>query len=159
MSLTTPQKWLAGCGIGCGLVILVVVGLVTSLVLYVRGRFEPLEAASNSRRQIVSAHGAPETFVPPDSGAITPERREVFLSVRDALQDAQTRMDAALANIDFEELNQNRRSFGAVLRTLGDISNMIVPIGGYVSRRNQILLEKQINLGEYAYIYSIAYHS
>lgn len=159
MALSTTQKWLVGCGIGCGTVILVVIGLVTGTVLYVRGKFQPLKDASDSRVQLVSAYGAPETFVPPVSGAIAPERIEAFLSVRAALKDAQTRMDTAFADVDLEELNQKHPSFGAVLRTFSDLSNVILPIGEYVNRRNKILLERRMALGEYAYIYSIAYHS
>lgn len=159
MATSTSQKWLIGCGIGCAAIVVLVVSLVTGTIIYVRGKFQPLQEASDSRKEIVVAYGAPDAFVPPSNGAIAPERMEVFLSVRDSLKDTQARLDAALANFDFERLNQRQPSFGAVLRTLNDLSNLIAPVGEYVNRRNRVLMDKRMGLGEYAYIYSIAYHS
>jgi TonB family protein len=159
MAMSTTQKWLTGCGIGCAALILLVVGLVTSGVLFVRSRFQPLQEASESRKAIVAALGTAESYVPPANGAIAPERMEAFLIVRDALKDAQTRLSQGLDNFDPEQLGRRQQSFGAVLRILNDLSNVIVPIGEYMTRRNQVLLDKRMGLGEYAYIYTIAYHS
>jgi len=159
MALSTPQKWLVGCGIGCAAIIVIVVALVTGAVVFVRGKFSPLQTASDSRKKVVEAYGAADTFVPPSDGAVSPERMEIFLSVRDALKGEQTRIDAALANVDLDRLNQRQPSFGSVLWTLNDLSNLIAPFGECVDRRNRALLDKQMGLGEYAYIYSIAYHS
>ncbi len=156
---TTAQKWLIGCGIGCAVIVLVVVGLVTGAIVYVRGKFQPLQEASDSRREIVATLGAPDAYVPPADGAIVPDRMESFLSVRDALREDQSRLDTAFSGLDVGILDQRQPSFGTVLRTLNGLSNVIVPIGEYVNRRNRILLDKRMSLGEYAYIYSIAYHS
>jgi TonB family protein len=159
MATSTSQKWLIGCGIGCAAIVVLVVSLVTGTIIYVRGKFQPLQAASESRKEIVAAYGAPDAFVPPSNGAIAPERMEVFLSVRDSLKDTQARLDTAMANFDLERLNQRQPSFGAVLRTLNDLSNLIAPVGEYVNKRNRVLMDKRMGLGEYAYIYSIAYYS
>jgi TonB family protein len=159
MPMSTTQKWLTGCGIGCAALIMLVVGLVTSGVLFVRSKFQPLQEASESRKAIVAALGTAESYVPPANGAIAPERMEAFLTVRDALKDAQTRLTQGLENFDPDQLERRQQSFGAVLRILNDFSNIIVPIGEYMTRRNQVLLEKHMGLGEYAYIYTVAYHS
>ncbi len=157
--LSTGQKWLIGCGIGCAAVILVVVGLVTGAIVFVRGKFQPLQEASNSRREIVAALGAPDAYVPPADGVIARDRMEAFLAVREGLKEARTRLDSGFAGFDIGTIDQRQPSFGDVLRWLNGLSNVIVPIGEYVNRRNRILLDKRMNLGEYAYIYSIAYFS
>jgi len=159
MALSTPQKWLVGCGIGCAAMIVIVVALIAGAVVFVRGKFAPLQTASESLKKVAETFGAAEAFVPPSDGAISPDRMEIFLSVREALQGEQTRIDAALANFDLDRLNQRQPSFGSVLRILNDMSNLIAPFGEYVDRRNRVLLDKRMGLGEYAYIYSIAYHS
>jgi TonB family protein len=159
MATSTTQKWLIGCGIGCATLIVLIVGLITSGIFFIRGKFQPLQEASNSRRAIVAAYGAPESYVPPANGAIAPERMEAFLSVRDALKSAQDQLDSGLANLDVDRMKQKKQSFGSVLRVLNDLSNVIVPIGAYVNQRNQVLLGKQMGLGEYAYIYAISYFS
>lgn len=156
---TTSQKWLIGCGIGCAVIIVLIVGLVTGAVVYVRGKFQPLREATDSHNRLVTAYGAPEAFIPPADGAISRERMEAFLSVRDSLKDAQARMDAALANFDFERLDAKRPSFWTVLGILNDVSNLLTLGGEYVNRRNRALSDKRMGLGEYAYIYSISYHS
>lgn len=157
MATSTTQKWLLGCGIGCAAMIVLIVGLVTGGILYVRGKFQPLQEASNSRKAVIKAYGALESYVPPANGAIASERMEAFLSVRDALKNAQDQLDAGVARFDFDTLKQH--SFGSFLRVLNDLSNVIIPIGTYMNQRNQVLLDKRMGLGEYAYIYTIAYHS
>jgi TonB family protein len=159
MAFSTPQKWLLGCGIGCAAIIVIVVGLVTGTMMYVRGRIQPLQEASNSRREIVTAYGTPESFVPPADGAIPRERLEIFLSARAALKDSQNQLDTAIANFDFDRLRQRQTSFPGMLRALNDMGNVIVPIGTYANNRNTVLIGKKMGLGEYAYIYTIAYHS
>jgi hypothetical protein len=159
MAMSTPQKWLVGCGIGCAAMIVIVVALISGAVVFVRGKFAPLQTMSESRKKVAEAYGAAEAFVPPSDGAISLDRMEIFLSVREALIGEQTRVDIALANFDFDRLNQRHPSFRSVLGILNDMSNLIAPFGEYVDRRNRVLLDKRMGLGEYAYIYSIAYHS
>lgn len=156
---STSQKWLIGCGTGCAALVIVIVLLVGGAVVFVRDKIRPLQEASDSRKEIVAALGAVETFVPAPDGAIDRERMEKFLAVRDSLRNAQDHLDGALANVDFDRLKQRRQSFGEVLRTLNELSSLIAPIGEYMDRRNRALLDKHMGLGEYAYIYSISYHS
>ena len=156
---TTSQKWFVGCGIGCAVIVVLIVGLVTGAVVYVRGKFQPLRQAADSHKRLVTAYGAPEAFIPPSDGTISRERMEAFLSVRDSLKDAQTRMDAALANFDFERLNAKRPSFWTVLGILNDVGNLLTLGGQYMNQRDRALSDKRMGLGEYDYIYSISYHS
>ncbi len=157
MATSTTQKWLLGCGIGCAAMIVLIIGVVTGGIFFIRGKFHPLQEAADSRKAVIKAYGTLESYVPPANGAIAPERMEAFLSVRDALRNAQDQLDAGLARFDVDNLK--KPSFGSVLRMLNDLSNIIIPIGTYMHQRNQVLLDKGMGLGEYAYIYTIAYHS
>ncbi len=156
---STSQKWLIGCGTGCAVVVIVIVFLVGGAVVYIRDKIRPLQEASDSRKEIVAAYGDAESYVPPPDGEIRAERMEIFLSVRDSMKEAQSRLDETLANVDFERLTQRNQSFGEALRTLTNVGNLIGPVGEYVGRRNRALLDRRMGLGEYAYVYSIAYHS
>jgi TonB family protein len=159
MATSTTQKWLIGCGVGCATLIVLVIGLVTSGVLFVRSKIQPLQEAAESHKTVVSAYGARESYTPPANGALASERMEAFLAVRDALKDAQGRLDAGLAGFDLDRIKQRQPSFRSVLGVLNDISNLLIPIGEYIKRRNEVLVEKRMGLGEYAYIYTIAYNS
>ncbi len=156
---TTSQKWLLGCGAGCAVVLVLIVVFVAGAFMLVRDRIRPLQNASASRKEIVAEYGSADSYVPPPDGAISRERMEVFLSVRESLKDAQDSMDKSLNSVDFGRMTKKKQSFGEVLQTLSDVSNLIIPIGEYADRRNRVLLDKHMGLGEYAYIYSIAYHS
>jgi hypothetical protein len=157
MATSTTQKWLLGCGIGCAAMIVLIIGVVTGGIFFIRGKFHPLQEAADSRKAVIKAYGTLESYVPPASGAIASERMEAFLSVRAALKNAQDQLDVGLARFDFDNLKQP--SFGSFLRVLNDLSNVIIPIGRYMNQRNQVLLDKRMGLGEYAYIYTMAYHS
>ncbi len=156
---STSQKWLIGCGSGCAIVIVFLVFIVGGAIVFVRDKVRPLQEASDSRREIVAAYGAVHTFVPPPDGTIGTDRMEVFISVRDSLRGAQDHLDATLSNVDFGRMTQRKQSLGDVLRILNDVGNLIVPVGEYMGRRNRALLDRHMGLGEYAYIYTIAYHS
>jgi hypothetical protein len=157
MATSTTQKWLLGCGIGCAAMIVLIITVVTGGIFFIRGKFHPLQEAADSRKAVIKAYGTLESYVPPASGAIASERMETFLSVRAALKNAQDQLDAGVARFDFDNLKQP--SFGSFLRVLNDLSNVIIPIGTYMNQRNQVLLDKRMGLGEYAYIYTMAYHS
>ncbi len=156
---SASQKWLVGCGTGCAALVIVMVFLVGGAVVFIRDKIRPLQEASDSHKEVVTAFGAAESFVPPADGAIGRERIEVFLGIRDALKDAQDRLDSALGGVDFQRMTQRKQSFSEALRTLNDLSNLIGPAGDYVGRRNRALLDRHMGLGEYAYIYTMAYHS
>jgi hypothetical protein len=161
--MTKSQKWLIGCGAGCGLLVLIIVALVGGAALFVRDKVQVVREASQSRRELVNAFGAADSFIPPPDGAITRDRLELFVSVRDSLRDAQKTLDGAIASFDAGRLaeapGQGHRSLGDVLEILNDFGNLITPIGAFVNHRNRVLLDRKMGLGEYAYIYAIAYYS
>jgi TonB family protein len=156
---STSQKWLLGCGVGCAVLVLALVGLITGGVVYVRGKFQTLEQAAENRNKLVSALGTPESYIPPLNGTIPPEKMEAFLFVRAQLKEAQARLDSAISSFDFDRLNRKQSSLGEVLGLLNDLSSLISPFGEYLGKRNQALLDRKMPLGEYLYIYSLAYHS
>jgi TonB family protein len=156
---STSQKWLIGCGSGCAVVVILAVGLVIGTIVFVREKFRPLQEASSSHTELAAAYGTADSFAPSPSGEIRPERMETFLLIRDSLKEPRERLDKELANFDFGRLTQPRHSFGDVLRTLSQLSDLIAPIGDYIGRRNRALLDRHMGLGEYAYIYSLSYHS
>jgi hypothetical protein len=45
------------------------------------------------------------------------------------------------------------------MEVLGGLGSIISPMGEYVTLRNRALLDRQMGLGEYIYIYSLAYYS
>jgi len=154
------RKWLIGCGIGCVALIVVGVAVTLSFVIWLRGTFEGVTEAIASHEEIVSTFGEIEEFAPAPGGAIPPDRLERFLAVRESLVEAQAGLDTLFADFPPDEfLDEKDSVLKKILAAIGMVASLINPIGEYVDQRNQALLEQEMGLGEYVYIYSIAYHS
>ncbi len=156
---STPQKWLLGCGLGCAALIAILITVIAGGVMFIRGRFQPLEQAAASRNKLVSALGTPETYFPSPNGAVSPEKMESFLSVREQLKESQQRLESVVLGFDFDRLEKKKPSFSEVLGIINGISAIISPFGEYYAKRNQALLDRKMSLGEYLYIYSLVYHT
>ena len=86
------QKWLVGCGVGCGLVVLVVVALFAGSFFFLKGSVDRFDEVVEQRTALEERFGEPESFVPAPDGAIPPERMETFLAVRDATTEARAEL-------------------------------------------------------------------
>jgi hypothetical protein len=156
---STTQKWLLGCGIGCGVVILL--GLLTAGggYLFVRSVFHGVQEVQESYEQLVAAHGAIEDWPPSRDGAVPPARMEIFLAVRDSLRGDLTRLDALLAEFPPDALFERGMSLKKVIETFRGLGQLVPPITDYLDQRNRLLLAMGMGPGEYTYIYSLSYYS
>jgi hypothetical protein len=158
----SKRKVLKQYGIGCGLLVLfavlVLAGLTGSVFLGYR-------KAAVVRDKLERAHATQDNFTPPASGDVPHDRLRRFLAVREALTPlcarvtAHQRLFARLGSHGETE----RPSAGAVLRDgLRAATSMLRvgrDFGDYVTARNEALLAEDMGLGEYTWIYVVAYHS
>ena len=123
----------------------------------------PLGSASRARDRLEARFGAPGDFRPAPDGAIPAERLRAFLDVGARLagsceesEDLQAKM-RRVERLDEGELPSGREVAGST-RGLAFVTAEIAPfIGTFFDRRNQALLEAEMGLGEYAYIFALAY--
>lgn len=151
-------RWLSGCAIGCIAVTVVLVVFAGIGYLYVRDAFHGIEEAGKTHGALVQRHGEPGEFVPPPDGSIPAARLELFLSIRESLAERQSALEAVFSRFPPEEVLENEGFFNMV-RLLKALADMIPPIIDYVELRNRVLLESDMGLGEYLYIYCTAYYS
>jgi len=158
MASKTP-RWLLGCGLGCLIVFILGLGLTGFGTVWVWGLFDQVEGAIEVRKEVEERFDRPETFTPEADGAIPPERLERFLDVRRALEPLCSRFDATVGRI--EELEDQP---GDEAPALVDIFGVLTGAMGfprlmadYMDARNQALLGAEVGLGEYTYIYVVAY--
>jgi hypothetical protein len=157
MSLPT-KKWLLGCGIGCGgLVVLVIVGVVGSSFVFM-GKFR--EAIAD-REILDERHGEQAAFIPPLDGAVAPERLQAFLTVRSAVMEVCAEFEATALHFQhmdqLEEDTPKREVLVEVMKLSGDVFKMVPRLGDFFHARNTTLLAVDMGLGEYTYIYVLAY--
>ena len=80
---------------------------------------------------------------------------ELFLDIRDSM--APERADFATAVAQLPDSGHNP-SFAEGWRTMRMLPRLIKNFAGYQELRNQTLLDRGMNLGEYYYIHTLAFH-
>lgn len=164
MSRAKPRsprdKWLLGCGIGCGAVAVIIVILAVAGFFFVKGLVQSFKESDETMKILVSKYGWVSDFRPNPDGRIDRDRLEIFLSAREAAFPVRRALEESLA-----ALSRGRRAEGIEIKSPGSAFSLakqafgIVPrIAEYFHARNQALLDRGMGIGEYGYIYVTAYY-
>jgi hypothetical protein len=166
MAKKKRSPWLIGCGIGCAAILVIVVLFVIASTLFVRSTLSGFDTAVETRAVLEEQYGEVQDYVPPADGAITAERMERFLQVREGLAPVRERIGGTLQVFDLSDEKARQLeegSFWEKMRFVGgasrDVMGMPAKLGSFFEARNQALLDAEMGLGEYTYIYVLAYHS
>jgi hypothetical protein len=147
--------------IGCGVLIVLAIALPFVLGVMMMG---PFKRAVDARLAIEEQFGPQEAYVPPASGAPSADRIEVFLDIRRGLTAQCADLTAAEDQVrEMERFDQQdevdrvevmKEAFSLTRSMMG-----IGPVlGNLYETRNQRLLDEGMGLGEYTYIFAVAYH-
>ena len=150
--------WIKGCLTGCAVMLLLVVILLTFVCQQFKGMFQGVADAENSFEQLTHELGDYDAYQPDPYVSITADQLERFLRIRESMEDDRFRMEDVFAGFDLtvdEELSGPRKVW-TVLSELGGLMN---PAGQYLAARNEQLLQEQMSMGEYAWVYGLTYHS
>ena len=147
--------WLVGCGIGCGLAL--TLGLVAGGVgaVFYNRMLGDIDRATEIRAEVERRFDTPEDFTPEANGAVAPDRLERFLQVRRALDPLCPRFDNTVGRI--EEIGEDGPGFGEIFGVMRGALGFPRLMADYVGARNQALLDAEMGLGEYTYIYVMTY--
>jgi hypothetical protein len=152
-------KWGVGCGIGCVVVLLVVAALGTGSFFFVKGVVEEVEKTQRSMDAVTERFGRPAEFRPDADGRIPPERIESFLAVRQALAGGRADLEQSISlfekGADVEDGEGGGGTVGKIRAGFGFLPQLMA----FFTARAEALLEHEMGLGEYYYIYSLAYYS
>ena len=159
------QNWLLiGCGCGCFLIVLSIVGVVAGSAMLARNTTEGFDAAVESRKALEEQFGDPKEFVPWADGAIPADRLEAFLKARDLMQPARKKLLESISGLptteeEQEELDSKRGmdKAAAIFDVVRAGMGLGASMGDFFEARNAGLLEAGMGLGEYTYIYVMVY--
>jgi len=157
----TGKKWLIGCGVGCAATsLLAIIITIGGGLLLTR----PFGKAVDAQKALTSEFGSRESYEP-GPGGIAPDRMEAFLAVRRALLPSCAEFEKIGASFEaMEELDKDgdEPSTGEMLKGVGNVMGSVFGIAGEIGkvtqRRNEALLEQEMGLGEYTWIYVLAYN-
>jgi len=158
---STASKWLIGCGIGCGVVIILAIILGVSGFFFIRNIVQGFKETETLMDTITERYGKAEEFCPDPEGAIRPERLEAFLSVRRAMLPAAEELEKSMNILSYdkqEEEFEEEPSPGALTKIRTGF-RLVPQIAEFYKSRNQALLDAEMGLGEYYFIYVVSYFS
>jgi hypothetical protein len=120
--------------------------------------FEETEAIADTLKE---RYGEIKEFTPEPEGAIRQERLEAFLSVRNSMEAAKVELENSINILSDEERESQLKEEPSpgVLTKLKTGFGIIPLIAEFYTRRNQGLLDAEMGLGEYYYIYVVSYYS
>jgi hypothetical protein len=160
------SAWITGCGIGCGVLLLIGILGVVGLTVFVGKSMRGFDEALATREQLDERFGPGDAFTPNADGAIPAERIEAFLRARERvapLREELAEFFEMIENADEQARELEQASFWEKLSFTGSITRqaMVLPgsMGRFFGARNQALLDESMGFGEYTYIYVLTYYS
>jgi len=158
--------WLYGCGLGCAIVGIAVAAMLGAGMLYFKRIGTGFDKAISARRELDQRHGTPEAFVPWPDGSIPADRLERFLRVRQSLGPSREALTSAFARLPITPEQsaefKNAHGLAKVLKALTvgkDAMGLAPAIAQFFGARDQGLLDSEMGMGEYTYLYTVAYHA
>lgn len=146
----TGKKWFIGCGIGCGLFILVMAGIGTVGYFGVKRFSDRTDRIEVTFNRMDEEYGHPTEFTPEIDGRIPAHRMGVFLAVRDGMRPVQQEVSGLFSTLD------GTNDAGWIDKAKAGMK-FIPSLLIFIEERNQIMLDQGMGVGEYQYIYSLAY--
>ena len=160
-SSSTTKKWLMGCGIGCAVIILILIVLGVGGYMFFKDLIGEFQEQEELMEILTERYGQINDFCPEPDGSIGPSRIEAFLSVRDAFAPFRDKLEISMQELQARagksevEVKKPKNIFEMVKLGFG----LVPQIAEFMKFRNQALLDAEMGMGEYTYIYAIAYFS
>jgi hypothetical protein len=145
---STGKKWFIGCGIGCGLMLLILGGAGTCAYFGVKQIKEKADGLDVSFEEVKARFGEPADFTPSPDGVISPDRMEVFLAIRDDMTPVRQETSGMLSILD---------GGGNFIAKAKAGLQLVPALVGFVGERNKILVDRGMGVGEYQHIYALSY--
>jgi hypothetical protein len=157
------SRWLMGCGIGCGVVVLIIIIIAAVGYYFVKDTISAFKETEESIKRLEERFGKVQDFCPNADGKIGPDRIQIFLSVRNSMSqialEMKDSMDKILDDVKSMEKEKEKKSFWDVIGIIKDGFGALPQLAKFYTIRNQSLLEAEMGLGEYFYLYITIYYS
>ena len=110
---------------------------------------------------LTEQYGRVKDFCPNPDGPINSDRLEAFLEAREAFAPVREKIGKAFATLSEEEdtVEKEGKNPKNVLKMLRLGFGVVPQVAEFIRDRNQALLDAKMGMGEYYYIYVIAYYS
>lgn len=160
-SSSSTKKWLIGCGIGCGVILVIGILFVAGAFFFVRNLVEGFQDSDAILQTLTERYGRVSEYCPEPDGIIEANRIEAFLAVREATASTRQKIEQSIAVLSDEEWEGkiDVESSGNVFTKIKLGLGLIPQIAEFLKVRNQALLDADMGMGEYYYLYTLVYFS
>jgi len=158
----STKKWFMGCGIGCGVIVVILLVLLVLGFFFVKDMVYKFEETGELTNSLKDLYGEIEDYTPSPDGRISYERMEAFLYVRESMALVRDKLEYSISILDSTRKQEGREDVkrpGQVIRAVKAAFGLIPGIGDFYAQRSQALLDVEMGLGEYMYIYILSYYS
>lgn len=158
---STTSKWLMGCGIGCSVILALIIFVVASGYFFVKDKISDFKEIELTLEELEDEFGDIRDFTPVSNGILETDRIEAFLEAREKTEFARDNISDHLKRFsrEIEDVQDEGESFWTIMNLVKEGLGIIPRIVDFYKDRNEILLDEGVGLGEYYYIYTLAYYS
>jgi len=150
----TTTKVLTGCGVGCVVLIVLAAGVSFMGYRWVRDTTAAVEEAGRIENELEERFGSVRSFVPPGVPGVPEDRLEAFLAVREALTGQRDELSSALTGLASAVEGGGVASGLRAARSGVSLAPLTFE---FANARNQALLDANMGIGEYTWIYWMTY--
>jgi len=150
----TASKVLTGCGIGCLLAIVLVVGFGWMGYRWARLAADAVESTGQSEARLEERFGPVRDFRPPVDGRIPADRMEAFLVVRESLAAPRAALEEAIFGL---VPGEGESGMTSGLRAARAGARLAPRALDFSRARNESMLSAGMGFGEYTWIYWLTY--
>lgn len=157
----SSHQWVKGCAFGCGGIVVLFVLLIVGMSFSMRRAFDD---AHTDRTILEEQFGDVDAFTPAVDGSVQDGRVAAFLKIRESLAE----IHGEIQDVDeemgqFDDLTADgepelRVALPAVFRLTKSMMGLPWVFGEIESARNKSLVAAGMGIGEYTYMYVLAYH-
>ena len=160
-SSSSAKKWLIGCGIGCGVIVVIAILVGLGGYLFIRNIVQGFQDSEAIMSTLTERYGRIKEYCPEPDGIIHPDRLEAFLAARDVMQPDREKLEKSVRILDRDEYEEEeaRDSSGGVIEKIRVGFGLVPQIADFFKARNQALLDVGMGMGEYYYLYTVVYFS
>ncbi len=143
-------RWVKVTGIVGGFMILLLGVVAFGGVMLMKSSLEKFEQADRSFDAIAERYGEIASYRPDPHGRIPADRLEAFLVARERFGERRQRTEEALTLVSSGE---------GMVRKLRGTAGLVRHLASFHRERNEALMEAEMGLGEYYYLYALTYYA
>jgi len=156
------SKIITGCGIGCGVFVLLLIIAGVFIYTYVKNTFEDVKQIEESNQVLEAKYGKIEDYSP--ITFIDSSRLVTFIEIRDSINFYSSELSDAFNDIS-KEIDKKLggehedKSFWETMGLVNKGIKIVPKMINYFSERSRLLLKNDFSPGEYYYYYTLGYYN